>query len=95
MNRKKFAQVIETRGWEYVLTRVDPDSISDAILGEALSDAQDAFHALLTIAPSVDDFDQDRDLTEYEDVLDEEESEDDDDSEDLFGQGIFEREDED
>ena len=56
MTREEFAHKLEWEGWEYMLTEISPSRIKDPILAEALQDAQEAFRALLHVAPTIDDF---------------------------------------
>lgn len=73
ITRKEFAERVSRRGWVYVLENTDPDAVEDAVLGEALQDAQDAFFALLRVAPSEADADDDLD----EDLVVDDDAEDD------------------
>jgi len=75
MNDLSFAELIEERGWEYILTRFDPDTLDNGVLAEALHDAQIPFQALLSIAPSVDDFDSFEDIHGHKRVRDQRDGE--------------------
>lgn len=52
ITRSDFLELIELEGWYYVLTELDPEDLVDAGLGEALYEAQGAFKALLSVAPT-------------------------------------------
>ena len=44
--KNDLAKLASGRGWDYVLTKVDPNNVDDAALGELLMDTQDLFRSL-------------------------------------------------
>lgn len=56
MDNRTFAARLEYEGWLYMLTKVDPETIDDPILAEALQEAQMAFEALVEVAPTLEDY---------------------------------------
>lgn len=65
---ERFAELIELKGWEWILDNVNPDDLVNAALGEALMDAQDAFDALVRIAPRMGDSDEDEEFSDFDEI---------------------------
>ena len=56
-SNKDIFNLINKRGWYYVLTAVDVDQVPDSSTAEALDDAQTAFSVLINYIPGVRDDD--------------------------------------
>jgi hypothetical protein len=51
MTNDDISKTIEWEGWFYLLTKIRPDEVADAAVGEALAEAQEAFRFLVSVLP--------------------------------------------
>jgi hypothetical protein len=51
MTNDDLSNVVEWEGWFYLLTEIRPDEVSDAAVGEALAEVQEAFRFLVSMLP--------------------------------------------
>jgi hypothetical protein len=60
MTNDDLSNVVEWEGWFYLLTEIRPDEVSDAAVGEALAEVQEAFRFLVSMLPieQIDDTSQ-------------------------------------
>lgn len=66
-SRKEFYYKLDYEGWDYMLQEVNPEEVEDPVLAEALQDAQEAFNALLKVAPTYEEIELEDETEEYYD----------------------------
>lgn len=54
MTNDDISKLVEWEGWFYLLTEIRPDEVSDAAVGEALHEVQEALRFLIGILPGID-----------------------------------------
>ena len=64
MTNDELYHIVEWEGWYYLLTEISPDEVSDAAVGEALAEVQEAFRSLVSMLPA--DFDLPDDTSQIE-----------------------------
>jgi hypothetical protein len=55
MTNDEIHKVVEWEGWFYLLTRISPDEVSDAAVGEALAAVQEALRFLIGVLPGIEE----------------------------------------